>query len=126
MIGALPEYEPAPMLYCNKRGIHCNAYRDDPCDDCPFNASKQEASAVNEKRVKSIFDSFQSLFSIKRDGIDKYPLWRDEESSAYYSYIGQRILNEFIAWRKMAEPYLKSCENKAHQYDLKTEKIEND
>jgi len=72
-------------------------------------------------KVKSIFDDFPSLFSIKRDAIDEYPLWRDEQSSLYYRYIGQRIMNEFIEWRKMAEPYLKSCENKAHQYDLKNE-----
>ena len=38
MIGMLPEYEPAPMLYCNEKGFHCNAYRDDPCDECPYNS----------------------------------------------------------------------------------------
>ena len=70
-------------------------------------------------KVNSIFDEFPRLFSIKMDAIDEYPLWRDEQSSQYYSYIGQRIMNEFIEWRKMAEPYLKSCENKAQQYDLK-------
>ena len=72
-------------------------------------------------KVKSIFDEFPSLFSIKRDAIDEYPLWGDEQRSQYYSYIGQRIMNEFIEWRKMAEPYLKSCETKAQQYDLKCE-----
>jgi len=72
-------------------------------------------------KVESIFKSFPSLFSIKRDAIDKYPLWRDEQSYEYYLYISQRVLNEFIAWRKMAIPYLKSCENKAHQYDRLTE-----
>ena len=68
-------------------------------------------------KVQSIFDSFPSLFSIKRDAIDKYPLWRDEEREQYYTYIGRRILNEFLAWEKAALPYLKSCENKAQQYD---------
>jgi len=69
-------------------------------------------------KTKSIFDDFPSLFSIKRDAIDEYPLWRDEQRSEYYIYIGQRIMDEFIEWRKMAEPYLISCENKANQYDL--------
>lgn len=72
-------------------------------------------------KVKSIFDDSPSLFSIKRDAIDKHPLWRDEQRSEYYSYIGRRIMDEFIDWRKMAEPYLISCENKAQQYDLKKE-----
>ena len=69
-------------------------------------------------KVETIFESFPSLFHIKRDAIDKFPLWRDEQSYEYYMYLSQRILNEFISWRKMAVPYLKSCENKAHQYDL--------
>jgi len=38
MIGMLPEYKPAPMLFCDKNSFFCNAYRDDPCDDCPYNS----------------------------------------------------------------------------------------
>ena len=69
------------------------------------------------EKVKSVFDSFPSLFSIKRDAIDKYPFWRDEQRNEYYYYISDRILKEFLAWEKGAIPYLKSCENKAQQYD---------
>ena len=79
------------------------------------NTQKNEGTMMS--KVKSIFDDFPSLFSIKRDAIDEYPLWRDEQSPLYYRYVGQRIMNEFIEWRKMAEPYLRSCENKAYQYD---------
>jgi hypothetical protein len=75
--------------------------------------------------VKSIFDSFPSLFSIKRDAIDKYPLWRDEERDQYYNYISDRILKEFIEWQKAAYPYLIHCERKAQEYDrLKGDKEE--
>jgi len=41
MIGMLPEYKRPPTLYCMKQKFYCDAYRDDPCDNCPHNASKQ-------------------------------------------------------------------------------------
>ena len=72
---------------------------------------------MSESKVKSIFDSFPSLFSIKRDAIDEYPLWRDEERSEYSDYICNRILRGFIDWQKAAYPYLIHCERKAQEYD---------
>ena len=67
--------------------------------------------------VESIFNDFPSLFKIKRDAIDKYPLWRDKQNTVYYIHLGQEIYDQVVAWRKMAEPYLRSCENKAREYD---------
>ena len=38
MIGMLPEYKRPPTLYCMKQKFYCDAYRDDPCDECPHNS----------------------------------------------------------------------------------------
>ena len=39
VFGTLPDYRPPPILYCNLRGFYCNAYREDPCPDCPYDIS---------------------------------------------------------------------------------------
>ena len=42
MIGMLPEYTPPPMMYCTEKEVYCNAYRDDPCYDCPIEEDEDE------------------------------------------------------------------------------------
>ena len=76
--------------------------------------------------IKGIFDLFPSLFSIKRDAIDKYPLWRSIDRENYYVYIGQRIMDEFEHWEKSARPYLEHCERKAQIYDSSHTKVNED
>ena len=68
--------------------------------------------------VESLFDDFPTLFEVKLDANDMFPLWRDEEARQHYNWICRTYIERVRAWQEKAEPILKQFEKKAHQYDL--------